>query len=161
MSTLTLYHGSNAAFDSVDLEKSKDRRDFGRGFYLTSLKQQAIDWALTMKRRFASESCYVYTFEFKVDSSLKIKPFTGLTVEWLEFVKLNRTLGGTQHSFDVVSGPVANDDTFRTIALYIEGDYTAEQAIEKLRHAHPNNQVSLHTVETLRFLRLIGREILG
>jgi hypothetical protein len=114
-----------------------------------------------MKRRFASGSCCVYTFEFDLDKSLMAKPFAGLTVEWLEFVKLNRTLGGIQHNFDVVSGPVANDDTFRTIALYVEGDYTAGQAIEKLRHVRPNNQVSLHTADALRYLRLIEREILG
>ncbi|MDR0321123.1 MAG: DUF3990 domain-containing protein [Treponema sp.] len=30
---LILYHGSNQNFDTVDLSKSKDRRDFGRGFW--------------------------------------------------------------------------------------------------------------------------------
>ena len=38
---LVIYHGSNFAFDKIDLEKSHDRRDFGRGFYCTVLESQA------------------------------------------------------------------------------------------------------------------------
>ena len=40
MKKITLYHGSNQIFNSVDLSKSKDNRDFGRGFYLTTLRVQ-------------------------------------------------------------------------------------------------------------------------
>ena len=41
MSSLTLYHGSNAVFDEISLEKSRNRRDFGRGFYTTTVREQA------------------------------------------------------------------------------------------------------------------------
>ena len=37
--TLVLFHGSNIAFDKIDLNKSHNRRDFGRGFYCTVLEQ--------------------------------------------------------------------------------------------------------------------------
>jgi len=30
---MILYHGSNQSFSDVDLSKSKDKRDFGKGFY--------------------------------------------------------------------------------------------------------------------------------
>jgi hypothetical protein len=42
---MKLYHGSNCDFSIIDLSKSKDRRDFGKGFYLTTHKNQAEDWA--------------------------------------------------------------------------------------------------------------------
>ena len=42
---LVLFHGSNIAFDKIDLNKSHDRRDFGRGFYCTVLESQALEWA--------------------------------------------------------------------------------------------------------------------
>ena len=38
---LILYHGSNCNFDTIDLQKSKDKRDFGKGFYTTTLPEQA------------------------------------------------------------------------------------------------------------------------
>ncbi|MDR2566949.1 MAG: DUF3990 domain-containing protein [Bifidobacteriaceae bacterium] len=33
---MRLGHGSNVAIDQIDLRVSKDRRDFGRGFYTTA-----------------------------------------------------------------------------------------------------------------------------
>jgi hypothetical protein len=45
MKQLTLYHGSNYLFDVIDLSKSRDRRDFGKGFYTTTLREQAASWA--------------------------------------------------------------------------------------------------------------------
>ena len=38
---MILYHGSNQDFSDVDLSKSKDKRDFGRGFYTTIIREQA------------------------------------------------------------------------------------------------------------------------
>lgn len=40
---MILYHGSNLHFEKIDLSKSKDKRDFGRGFYTTAIREQAED----------------------------------------------------------------------------------------------------------------------
>lgn len=42
---LVVYHGSCFDFDEVDISKSHNRRDFGRGFYTTILKEQSKAWA--------------------------------------------------------------------------------------------------------------------
>jgi len=42
---MILYHGTNVDFDNIDLTKSNRHKDFGQGFYLTDIHQQAIDWA--------------------------------------------------------------------------------------------------------------------
>ena len=34
---MILYHGTNMAFDAIDLKKSKPNKDFGRGFYLSAV----------------------------------------------------------------------------------------------------------------------------
>ena len=39
---IRLYHGSNTEIDSIDLTKGRPFKDFGQGFYLTELKEQAI-----------------------------------------------------------------------------------------------------------------------
>ena len=49
---------------------------------------------------------YVYRYIFQQSEELKIKHFATLDKEWLEFVKLNRTVGDIQHHYDVVIGPV-------------------------------------------------------
>ena len=40
---MILYHGSNTAIEQIDLEKSKPNKDFGRGFYLSELEEQALE----------------------------------------------------------------------------------------------------------------------
>lgn len=62
--TLILYHGSNIAFDQIDLSKSHNRRDFGRGFYCAILENQASEWAHRLYMRNLS-NMYINTFFIK------------------------------------------------------------------------------------------------
>ena len=157
MDILTLYHGSNQLFSHVDLSKSKNNRDFGCGFYLTTLIEQAAAWAENMYIRYGGNGKFIYVYNFEEVSTLSIKRYDGLSREWLEMIKENRIKGGVQHNYDVVCGPVANDNTMRTIALYIAGIYSEEMALERLRFFNANNQVSLHTEEALRHLCFVRR----
>ena len=127
---ITLYHGTDCLFETVDLEKSSDYRDFGKGFYTTTIASQAESWARSKKLRNGSQTAYVYVYTIELTDDLNIKEFDGLSEEWLEMIKVNRRYGGVQHSFDVVIGPVANDDTRVTVARYMQGVYTAEEALK-------------------------------
>ena len=149
---LVIYHGSNFAFDKIDLEKSHDRRDFGRGFYCTVLESQAEKWARRLYLRSHKGCRYVYRYLFRQTEDLKIKHFAALDQEWLEFIKENRTKGGIQHSYDVVVGPVVDDNTMETLQLYLSGILKAEEAVERLRYNKVNNQVSFHTPLALEHL---------
>lgn len=157
-STLILYHGSNIAFDQIDLSKSHNRRDFGKGFYCTILENQAIEWAHRLYMRNFSGGEYVYQYIFHQTEDLKIKHFHALDVEWLEFIKNNRSKGGIQHDYDVVIGPVADDNTMETVQLYISGILKAKEAVERLRYNKVNNQVSFHTPLALKQLKLECRK---
>ena len=42
---MILYHGSNVAIDQIDLNESRPGKDFGRGFYLSAEKEQAVELA--------------------------------------------------------------------------------------------------------------------
>ena len=41
-----LYHGTKVYFDEPDLKKAKNRKDFGKGFYLTTNYDQAMRWEI-------------------------------------------------------------------------------------------------------------------
>lgn len=160
-SELVLYHGSNVAFDEIDLGKSRNRRDFGKGFYCTVLENQAEEWARRLYLRSHKGGQYVYRYLFRQTDDLKIKHFSALNQEWLEFIKENRTKGGIQHSYDVVVGPVADDNTMETVQLYLSGILKAEEAVERLRYSKVNNQVSFHTPLALKHLtRESRREVI-
>lgn len=42
---MKLYHGSNVVIEEIDLAKCKPYKDFGQGFYLTEIKEQAFEMA--------------------------------------------------------------------------------------------------------------------
>lgn len=158
VSDLLLYHGSNVAFDEINLSKSHNRRDFGRGFYCTILESQAKEWAHRLYIRNFSGREYIYQYIFRQTDNLKIKRFTALNAEWLDFIKENRVKGGVQHTYDVVIGPVADDNTMETVQLYLSGILKPEEAVERLRYNKINNQVSFHTPLALKHLFFLNRK---
>lgn len=151
---MILYHGTCFKFSKIDLSKSKDKRDFGKGFYTTTIFEQAEKWAKNQFIRYGGDGSFVKEYEYTENANLKIKIFKEMDEEWLEFVKKCRTEGEIPHDYDIIQGPVANDNTMRTIALYVSGIYTTEQAIEQLRYFKVNNQISFHSEEALKCLVL-------
>lgn len=63
-----------------------------------------------------------------------------------------------QHTYDVVVGPVADDNTMETVQLYLSGILKAEEAVERLRYNKVKNQVSFHTPLALEHLTLESRK---
>ena len=53
MKKIIVYHGTSFDFDAIDFTKSKDRRDFGKGFYTTTIQSQAESWAKNIAIRMA------------------------------------------------------------------------------------------------------------
>jgi len=151
---LNLFHGSNFNFDLIDLSKSKDKRDFGIGFYTTTIREQAEDWAGVLFDRYKGDGIFIYELDFNPLNDLSIKKFDGLSEEWLLMIQKNRALGSVQHKFDIVQGPVANDKTTRTIALFMAGIINADDAIKRLQINRINDQVSFHTSAALSCLKI-------
>lgn len=101
---------------------------------------------------------YLHQYYFEEKDTLSIKRFGGLNREWLEFIKENRSKGGLQHRYDVVIGPVADDNTMETVQLYMNGILTDSEAVERLRYNKVNNQVSFHTEKGLESLKFVRRD---
>jgi len=149
-----LYHGSNQDFNNVDLSKSKNRRDFGKGFYTTTIREQALQWGYNMFNRFNGEGIFLYEFEFTPSENLKSKVFPEISDEWFDFILSNRTSNVLQHDFDFVQGPVANDKIVLTITGFIDGIFTRKEAMQRLRYSKTNDQLSLHTEKAVSLLKL-------
>lgn len=108
---MKLYHGSNIRIVTIDLEKSKPFKDFGKGFYLSDNRTQAEDMA-NFKSLISGGTSMVTKFEFDADglnsSGLKIKKFDSYSDEWLDFIIANRE-GYKVAKYDFVYGPIADD----------------------------------------------------
>ena len=89
---MILFHGLNQEFDCVDLSKSKDRRDFGKGFYTTTIKEQALQWGYNMFNRFGGNEIFLYEFEFLPSKDLVSKQFSNISNEWFDFILSKRLM---------------------------------------------------------------------
>ncbi|MFR6562204.1 MAG: DUF3990 domain-containing protein [Eubacterium ventriosum] len=64
-----------------------------------------------------------------------------------------------QHNYDVVIGPVADDNTMETVQLYIAGVLKQmKRDGENSDIVKWNDQVSFHTEKALKHLKFVGRE---
>lgn len=114
---MRLYHGSNIIIEQINLSKCRPYKDFGQGFYLTAIKEQAEQMARRTSAIYGGEPI-VTEFEFDESalSFLSVKMFKDPSEEWALFVMANRSRKNVQptHDFDIVIGPVA-DDTIATL----------------------------------------------
>lgn len=152
---MTLYHGSNTQVQSPHLLKTQRTLDFGKGFYTTSDFEQARKWAeRTAKIRESGEACVsCYELAEGKVKNLKILRFTEPNLEWLDYVSNNRKNRDAKDGWDLVIGPVANDQTFPTILLYLDGYIDAESAIKQLLPQKLKDQYTFKTENSLSLLR--------
>lgn len=156
---MILYHGSYIAIPTPDLEHSRDAVDFGKGFYLTPIEEQAKKWCAKHSRRWEEMVVSKYDFADEHLTELKVLRFDSYSEEWLDFIVSCRA-GKDSSTWDVVIGGVANDKVFDTLELFFDGLATKAQTIDRLRFEEPNLQVCLRTPAAIAALKFLGSEIL-
>nr|WP_303256931.1 DUF3990 domain-containing protein [uncultured Prevotella sp.] len=146
----TIYHGSYTIIEQPKLMDGRFTKDFGNGFYCTTLKHQAARWA----GRYDTPIVNIY--EYQENPSLKIKKFEDLTDEWLDFVVACRS--GKPHGYDIVTGPMADDQIYNYVADFMNGIYTREQFWVMAKFKYPTNQIVFCTSEALKCITHKGFE---
>lgn len=155
---MKLYHGSNTIIESIDLSKCRPYKDFGKGFYLTDIQEQARRMAARTVRMFNGTPT-VTTFEFDLDKAiaegLKILTFDAPDSEWARFVMQNRDINIEQpsHDFDIVIGPVADDTISRLLRMFTENFITEEQLLKELTFSRVTSQYFFHTEAAIEMLK--------
>jgi len=137
---MTLYHGSYLAVHKPNISFSRDDVDFGKGFYTTPIKEQAISWA----KRFRLRRGQSVVSTYETDIAILHKKATILTFDehseaWFDFVVACRR-GQIVGNYDLVVGGVANDNVFDTIQLYLDGLIGKAESIKRLVYDKPNVQ---------------------
>ena len=102
---MILYHGSTIDIEKIDLAKSKPNKDFGKAFYLSLDKEQAMEMA-QFKAEFEDGTPVVNAYEFDEANlqQLHYKRFEDYTEEWAHFVYDHRIEpnGKTLHDYDIL-----------------------------------------------------------
>lgn len=154
---MKLYHGSLAVVKEPEIRAQSRTLDYGNGFYATTSQSQAERWAKRRMREHKVTVGYinVYEFDLKAMDVLKTISFHSPDEQWVDFVMANRMLVGFTHDYDIVYGPVANDNVYAALALF-EGNIIGKQAlIAELRAYKLVDQYLFHTKRSLQFLKFI------
>lgn len=151
---MILYHGSNVEVKEPILLKVQRELDFGKGFYTTSDMEQAARWAERTAKRRGESNAFVTVYEVKDDElkNIRLLSFDLPNVEWLNFVVKNRKGEYIAGDWDIISGPVADDQTAQVIDLYLEGAYDEEEAIRRFLTQRLKDQYAFKTDEALKLL---------
>lgn len=138
---MRLFHGSNVEVAVPDLTKSKPYKDFGQGFYLSADKCQAMRMAEQKTLQLLMGEPIVSEFEFDEtllqSDELKVKIFEDYSVEWANFIILNRDMYGQHptHDYDIVYGPIADDGVTFQLRRYQSGAISIEELVRELQYA--------------------------
>lgn len=145
---LTVYHGSSVAVAKPLVKVGRKNLDFGQGFYVTKIREQAKSWAVVIAGRKGRHikpvvSKYRFDIEKAKADDIRFKEFAQYDLEWLDYVVQCRQGKPLWKQFDIVEGGVANDNVIDTVEDYEKGIITAEQALGQLRYKKVNHQICI------------------
>lgn len=156
---MILYHGSNVVVSKPRLIQQNRFLDFGFGFYTTTNKVQAIAFAdkVYRRRREGGKIVNIYGLDEQIAFvECSVLRFGAPDEAWLDFVSGNRLGNYDGQGYDLIYGPVANDDVYTTFTLYSAGVLTKEQTLEALKIKKLYNQLVLTSEKALSYLKFIG-----
>lgn len=136
---MILFHGSNQNIATIDLSKSRPNKDFGRAFYLSPIESQAMEMAkfrVMLEGGEPTMNLYLFNEECMDLQTLNVLRFDSYSEEWAKFVLANRDaqIGGYCHNYDIVYGPIANDNVGRQIINLKEGYITFDVFLKRLKY---------------------------
>lgn len=140
--SITIFHGSNVVVEKPQIIVSGFYKDFGFGFYCTNIERQAKKWAQTKKG-----DSFVSVYNYLPTDKLKVLSFPVMTDEWLDFVVACRR--GIKHEYDIVEGPMADDQIWDYVEDFIEGNITREAFWVLAKFKYPTHQIVFCTQKSL------------
>ena len=145
---MIIHHGSKSIVKRPKIIRAKFSKDFGTGFYCTDIKQQAVRWATRYPGR-----AVLNIYEYNENYSLNKLEFTHMTEDWLDCIVSCRA--GMEHNFDIVIGPMADDQIYNYINEFVEGRITKAAFWELAKFAYPTHQIAFCSEKSLKSIKFV------
>lgn len=147
---MIVYHGSIEIVKNPDINHSYRPLDFGKGFYVTTVKEQAEKWAKRKADIFNKAKGIVNSYVMSDDTEdLIYKTFADDLVEWIDFVCDCRDEGTYYLRYDVIAGKVANDKVFRVVDMYHQGIWDRDRALKEIKIYETYDQIAFITQRSI------------
>ena len=134
---MIVYHGSSEIVKQPDIQHSYRALDFGKGFYVTSVREQAERWARRKADLTGGKAIVNRYIMCDQTFGLKVKTFPDDLTEWIDFVCDCRDEKTVYQQYDLIIGKVADDKVFRVVDMYQSGIWDRDRALQEIR-AYPN-----------------------
>jgi hypothetical protein len=158
---MQLYHGSNLIIKTLLLINQERNLDFGKGFYTTSNKEQAIIFSkivVTREKKPVNNHPFVSIYNIDdsilIDSNLKILIFNSTDEQWLDFVTQNRKKN-LKNDYDIIIGPTVDDLILPTLLAYEYGAVNKIDTLNALKIKPSYNQFVFKTNKSINLLNYI------
>jgi len=160
---MKLYHGGIVEVKTPRIMATDHIGDFGGGFYTTTDLEQARRFVATKCDRSRKTQGVVSYFEAADDlfaaPGLRTLVFETADEKWARFVEANRRDVGFQHDYDIICGPVADDQVYASFALYESDLIDFSELLNRLKFRKLTDQVLFHTERALATLKYAGCEV--
>lgn len=142
---ITVYHGGTEKIAHPLTGLGRDNLDFGKGFYVTDIKAQAVSWAMRTGRLRGGVRPVLnqYTLDWNLLTNYRYKHFLKYDEEWLDFIIANRQGKNMAKNYDIIEGGVANDRVIDSIVAYMSGLMPKDLCLKRLSEHKPNNQICI------------------
>lgn len=157
---MIVYHGSTVVVKLPDILHSYRWLDFGKGFYTTTVKEQAERWARRKADILNSKHAIVNIYQMNDDANgLTVKTFDDDLMEWIDFVCQCRDGGHEYQKYDVIIGKVANDKVYRVVDMYHTGIWDKARALQEIKVYPTYDQIAFVTQKAIDRLLLFKSSV--
>lgn len=178
LSSNIIYHGTTTKNNQhetlknirqIDINKGRQRTDFGQGFYLTSIFTQAVRWgekqADYMNHYYRYNNVYPVVINYEIDLDrlrlLRGIHFDKQDLRWSEFIFNNRVRSddlvisefhNRNKNFDYIIGNVGDGMIVQLMRQYEYDEIDSDIFLKGISSDSPNHQISLHTQKAINCL---------
>ena len=161
---ILVFHGAKTMIKGeISLEYSKERNDFGKGFYCGESSEQAISYIV----KYQEPSLYIISFDktddliscsFNVDQEwmLAVAYYRG-KIDKYKYHPLIKSIIEKVEASDYVCAPIADNRMFMIIDQFIDGMITDEQCKHCLAATNLGNQYVFLTNKAISKLKILER----
>lgn len=147
---MIVYHGSTDIVKCPDVNHSYRSLDFGKGFYVTSVREQSERWARRKASILGKNKAIINIYQMNDNTQgLHIKNFDEDLTEWIDFVCRCRDGEDDYLEYDLISGKVANDKVFRVVDMYHTGIWDKQRALKEIKVYPAYDQIVFITQNAL------------
>lgn len=164
--TITLYHGSKSGIKGEIAPLSREKCDFGKGFYMGTEETQPLTLICNY------DNAKLYTLEFDM-TDLKVLDVE-VGIDWALLVAYNRgkmeSARGTAlyeriskmaDGYDVIVGFIANDRMFVVLDRFFNGEITDAALINSLSALKLGKQYVAITEKACKNIKIINEKTLN